>query len=64
MHGVRGQIAKYLIMVKPVNLYLHLPAVVADVASKCLHVTSSNTLFCTHYVDDVNYRFPLTSMGK
>ena len=24
-------------------------------SSKCLHATSSNALFCTHYVDDVMY---------
>ena len=35
-----------------------------DFASKCLPVTSSNALFCMHYVDNLNYHFPLTSMGK
>ena len=23
--------------------------------SKCIHATSSNALFCTHYIDDMNY---------
>ena len=38
--------------------------------SNCLHATSSNTLFCTHYVGNVNYRsfitvtFPICSIEK
>ena len=38
--------------------------------SECLHATSSNALFCTHYVGNVNYRslmtvtFPIGSIGK
>ena len=38
--------------------------------SKRLHATSSNALFCTHYVGNVNYRslitvmFPIGSIGK
>ena len=27
----------------------------SGVSSKCLHATSSNALFCTHYVNDVIY---------
>ena len=34
---------------------------VVDVAmSKCLHATSSNALFCTHYVGNMNYRSLIT----
>ena len=43
---------------------------VAVEMTKCLHATSSNALFCTHYVGNVNYRslitvtFPIGSIGK
>ena len=38
--------------------------------SKCLHMRSSNALFCTHYVGNANHRslitvaFPVGSIGK
>ena len=38
--------------------------------SKCLHAMSSNTPFCMHYIDNMNYcslitvKFPLSSMSK
>ena len=70
MHGVGGQIAKYLIhdgenyfdsnmiqkeMRHCCNVFQRTLFAAGVDRRKCLHATSSKVLFCTHYVDDVNY---------